>query len=161
MALAQWHDEAGQFEEAETLLSDALDMRERLLGAEHHDVTMTRVALGNVLAEINRLDEACAMAAGAPEILSEALGDDHWRVAVARSLVGVCLAAEGDYPGAETQLLSSFARLDEESGSLEFFKKRTLVQLISLYQSWGRPDQAEKYGTILAAMDPSVGRSGL
>jgi tetratricopeptide (TPR) repeat protein len=158
MALAQWRYEAGQLAEAEALLRDALAMRERLLGADHQDVTVARVALANVLAERNDLDQACAMSAGAAETLAGKLGDDHWRVAVARSLAGACLSAAGDYAGAETELLQSLGRLDEETGSLKFFKTRTLTRLIALYEAWDRPGDVEKYRIMLAATDPSAMR---
>jgi tetratricopeptide (TPR) repeat protein len=151
MAVAQWHYEAGQMPDAEAFLREALQMRKELLGAEHPDVVMTRVALGNVLADSDRLNEACTLVAGAPEELAGALGDDHWRVAVAYSLDGACLTSDGAFEDAEIELLKSLDRLEEEAGALEFFKFQALERLVRLYESWGKAKEASKYRKTLTA----------
>ena len=53
-------------------------MRERLLAGTHPDVAMSRVALGNLLVDQSRFDEGCALGAGAPDLLSEPLGEDMY-----------------------------------------------------------------------------------
>ena len=41
------------------------------------------------------------------------LGDDHWRIAQARSILGACLSAQGRFDEAEPLLVAAYERLLE------------------------------------------------
>lgn len=153
MTLAQWHADAGDDEGAVALLREALAMRQRLLGDEHPDVAVSKLVLANELVELGQFDQACPMAAGTLDSLTAALGEDHWRVAVARSVIGACAMADGRMDQAESSLLSSFARLDTESGARMAFKRQTLRRLIRLYERTGRRAERERYELLLAATE--------
>jgi len=150
MTLANWLDQEGRVAEAEPLLRDALKMREELLGESHPDTVVSRVTLGTLLADTDRYPEACALETGSAEILAEAFGEDSWRVAMARGLRGACLAANGDRPAAEEELLGSLQGLQGDTATQRTLRKHTLRWLVQLYQSWDRPSEAEKYRAMLA-----------
>jgi eukaryotic-like serine/threonine-protein kinase len=74
----------GEASEAEPRARDLLADRQELLGARHPDVGISRRVLGDVLADLGRLDEASSEHELGLEILEQALGDQH--VQVARTL---------------------------------------------------------------------------
>lgn len=153
MNLGQWLADAGTADEAELMLQESLVMRERLLAEDHPDRVMTRMMLAGLLVDQGRATEGCPLAAGGVDTLSAALGDDHWRVAVARSVAGACHLAERRFVEAETSLKASLDRL-AGSAARQGFLRQTLRRLVSLYEAWGRPAEASDYRRQLAAAQP-------
>jgi tetratricopeptide (TPR) repeat protein len=119
--LAMWLMEDGDYESAEPLVRDAVELRRRLLGNVHTDVAGSLTLLATLLVDTGRFDEARAVASEAKAICLIALAEDHWRTAGAASVEGAALAGMGE-PAAARLLLSDSVRvLNGDSGALPFF----------------------------------------
>ena len=152
MNLGQWLDEGGETQEAAQMLREALAMQERLLAEDHPDRVISRVTLADHLLQQQQDGEACSIAEGSVETLSNALGDQHWRVAVARSVEGACLAAEGQPDQAEASLVAAVHGLDDSAARANF-RRQALRRLVDLYVELGRQDDAARYQRLLAELD--------
>jgi hypothetical protein len=69
---------------------------------------------------------------------------------MARGLGGACLAANGDRPAAEAELLASLEGLQGDSATRKTLRKHTLRWLVQLYEAWDRPAEAEKFRMLLS-----------
>lgn len=143
--LALWLMETGAYDEAEILLRDALEMRRRLLGDDHPDIAGSMTLLADLLVATKQFDEAYSYAAQARQISSGANTENHWRTAIAASAEGAALTGMQKYAEAETLLLKSRDVLRADEGALPIFVEATDQRLASLYEDWGRPDEAAKY----------------
>jgi tetratricopeptide (TPR) repeat protein len=82
----------GEYEEAEALLVEAIELRRDKLGPEHPDVGRSLVNLAVVLHAEGRLDEADQLVQQGIELQRETLGNDHPELA--RSLLELADIAE-------------------------------------------------------------------
>jgi tetratricopeptide (TPR) repeat protein len=137
--------ERNDFAAAETLLRDALEVREKRLGPEHADTAATMTLLAGVLIETKRYDEALKLAADAHTLYEKSLGSRHWRTATAASAEGAARAGLRQFDQAEPLLVNSRALLHGGTGPLTYYLKSSDRWLGRLYQSTGRPDKAAKY----------------
>ncbi|MDH3747975.1 MAG: tetratricopeptide repeat protein [Gammaproteobacteria bacterium] len=147
--LAMWLLEGGDTESAEPLLRDALELRKKLLGPEHTEVAGSMTLLADLLIESERYQEARQLAADAKVILVQALAEDHWRTAGAMSAEGGALTGLEQFAEAEQLLLKSYEVLKNDSGALPVVVSNTARRLATLYQAWGKADEAAKYRAML------------
>lgn len=70
---------------------------------------------------------------------------DSWRRARALSAWGACLASQRRFEDAEPVLLQSHAVLVTEVGPASTATVDAVRRLVSLYQAWGKPDQAARW----------------
>ena len=75
----------------------------------------------------------------------ETLPQRHVRIARARSELGGCLVALGDYDEAEQLLLESFAAVSGGGTEHGTLKNQALERLVDLYEAWGKPEAAMTY----------------
>jgi tetratricopeptide (TPR) repeat protein len=143
--LAMWQMEDGDFEAAEPLLREALELRRTLLGNEHADVASTMTLLADLLIDTGRFDEALPLAMDAKAICAKAFGNEHWRTASAASAEGAALAGLKRYSEAESLLADNVRILQNDTGALPFFVANAKRWLAELYLALGRSDEAAKY----------------
>jgi tetratricopeptide (TPR) repeat protein len=134
--------ESGDYETAEPMVRESLEIREAALGSEHPAVAASKTLLANCLIAIGEYDEALDLAAEARTVFANALSEDHWRTAVAISAEGAALAGQGKFADAEPLLLQSFSVLNKDPSALPLFVDETMRRLESLYVDWGKPDRA-------------------
>ena len=79
-----------------------------------------------------------------------ALSEEHWRTAEAKRVLGKCLTALGRYPEAEAYLLESYRTLAAQQHAPTELIGKAGEQLVSLYEAWGKPEQARTYREGLA-----------
>ncbi len=137
----------GRLVEAESTIREVVDGRRRVLGDDHPRTLQSLNDLGKLLNALDRYDECETLARQAAEAGSRALGDDHWRVAEARSLLGEALTGQGRYDEAEPLLLAAYDRLEESDpdGRRPKALSAAARRLVTLYEAWGRPEQAEHW----------------
>ncbi len=137
----------GRLVEAESTIREVVDGRRRALGDDHPSTLKSLNDLGQLLNALDRYDECETLARQAAEAGSRALGGDHWRVAEARSLLGEALTGQGRYDEAEPLLLAAYDRLEESNSDGRRPKTLSAAarRLVTLYEAWGRPEQAEHW----------------
>ena len=79
------------------------------------------------------------------EVEREALGDEHWLTARARSALAAALAARGHYGEAEPLLLDAYAKLRAQRGDGDRYVEQAREQLHALYTAWDKPARATEY----------------
>ena len=69
--------------------------------------------------------------------------------AVAASAEGAALAGQRKYAQAEPLLVKSYNVLSSDAGAMPMFVTETTRRLASLYEDWGKPEQAAEYLELL------------
>ncbi|MEM9056960.1 MAG: serine/threonine-protein kinase, partial [Pseudomonadota bacterium] len=106
----------GDLEQAEASYREAIETQRRLPRENRANTAIMQTNLAIVLTEQTRFAAACDEADAARAVLSDALGPAHWRVAVADSVRGACLAGSGEQAVAEPLLTDSLPVIREARG---------------------------------------------
>jgi eukaryotic-like serine/threonine-protein kinase len=101
-----------RFDEAEALLANALQMRERILGPDHHTVGITLANIGYSLSDRGRCDRAIPYLQRAREVNERVLGHNHFLVAGPIHGLGACMVEAGQVAEGRKLLLETVAILD-------------------------------------------------
>ena len=148
----------GVFDAAETLLQDALRMRERELGLRDPAVAEVRNALGDVARDRGTFDEAGEHYREALAIREESVGQRHADVATTLSGLASLHLRQGAYIEAES-LYRHVIELDEEVRSPDDPRTlRDMRGLAAVYYSTDRFDLADSlWQTTLALQERALG----
>jgi len=148
--LARWFADERDYETAEPMIREALAMRKELLGNNHPDVAKSQMQLAKLLIATGRYEDAFDNSTQARQICATALSPEHWRTAVATSLIGASLAGLGRYEEAEMPLVQSYTSIIDIKGQNDPNTVDALQRVISLYEAWGRAENAAEYRRQLA-----------
>ena len=140
--LARLETTRGDYGQAELLISKAIGLLQENLRNEHPAMADALIVLGECL--LARGD-----AAGAEPVLQECLDirrsvypEEHLHVFLAKEALGRCLAVLERCEEAEVALLEVESGLTKMFGAQSAQTHRALHALVSLYDSWGRPERA-------------------
>jgi serine/threonine-protein kinase len=136
---------AGRLADAEAVYGEALPMARTLFGPETTDAAYVLAGLADVQRRQGRLAEAEQTAREALAIREERLGREHAETAESLGLLGRVLADRGRNAEAEAALLQA-AALMEKQPMLEARRREVREALRKLYEQWGRPADAARYG---------------
>jgi serine/threonine protein kinase/tetratricopeptide (TPR) repeat protein len=149
-----------RYDEAAAALQDALAIARPSLGAEHPLVGIYSISLGAV--HLARKDAAAAepllreglrIRARAPGLVPSrrrTFAEDDWSLGSVKSLLGAALTSLHRYDEAETLLLD--AQRDLSSAATRRSElPATLVNLVELYDAWGKHDRAAEYRALLGS----------
>jgi eukaryotic-like serine/threonine-protein kinase len=149
----------GRNTEAIGMLHEALAIRRAALGQAH-------VEIANGLNDLAILVRTSGDAAGMEQLVREALAmrrglldPSHPDIARSTKHLASILRANGDHDAAEPLLLEAFRIEREVLGEGHPFTRATVRALVELYESWGRPQEAVRFGSLLdgAGEAPSTG----
>lgn len=157
--LAWMRHHRGELESSEELIREALAIAQPALGERHLDVGVSLGQLAGHLALRGESAEAWLLAgqgdaAGAEVLLREArerltaaLPASNWRRVLSEIYLGGCLTTLGHYGEAEALLTHSDAAREQVQGQLYrgMLEWAGLHQLVRLYETWGRRDEAARY----------------
>jgi serine/threonine protein kinase len=135
---------------AEQFCDQSLTMLSGLLGEEDPGVISTRLNLADIRLRQGRAVEVEAEIRRCLVGLRERYGRTHWESAIAGFILGKCAAEQGRQEEAEALIDESLPVLAELDRTPAWIWSGSLAQGANLYDSWNRPDQAEKYRHILA-----------
>ena len=141
--------ELGKLDEAERMLREAIPLAAATQPETRTIQGTLEMNLGRVLIDRGEYEEACALADGSLAKFTKILGEAHWRTAIARTVLGRCLAHRGSFGEAEGVLLEGYRVLDAERATGDTYRRDALEYLIELYELWGRPAEAAKYRAAL------------
>lgn len=130
---------------AEPMLRTALADLRAALPANHPDVSDALLGLGQTLMDRGRPAQADSLLQRAVQIRQQALPDDSKRIAEAQMAWGRCLIELQQYPEAESALRDAHALLRDRGNDPDVGAPRARRLLLSLYEAWGRPQQAARY----------------
>ncbi len=144
----------GRPAEAEEPARQALAGFEQYLGAENRMTLIARNNLASLLDELGRHDEADPLYRETLAVAKRALPPGHYMTLIFKRNHGGCLTALGRYQQAEPLLLSSYTGLKSALGPDNQHTRQALDNLITLYDRWGRPDEAARWRKVLAPEKP-------
>jgi tetratricopeptide (TPR) repeat protein len=147
--LASVLDQQGKVAETEEVLLEAIRIAEDHWPEGHWRVGSSYGALGDFLMTVGDTATAEPFQRDRMESYIQTLGPDHAWTAFAKAVEGTCLTSAGRYPEAESLLLQAYAALRSSSGEDNSYTLDAVRRLVTLYESWGRLDQAERYRALL------------
>jgi tetratricopeptide (TPR) repeat protein len=136
--------------EIESLYSEALELRRELRGDRHRDVAATLVGLGTFLLEKGAPQSADPLLRQALDIWQTARPANDWVVAETESILGACLAALGRFEEAEPLVLRGYPAVKDVLGEQHRLTRLALQRIVTLYQAWGRLEEAAEYRALLS-----------
>jgi serine/threonine-protein kinase len=142
----------GDLDGAERLYRQALDIRRKSLGTESPYLVIHLTDLAQLQLDKSQLAKAEATLDEALAIGRKAFPRGHWRISYAEGVLAECRIAAGRHPEAERLLLDAYAVLSELKGEKAPVTLHTLRRLVILYESWEKPEDAERYRTELARL---------
>ena len=139
----------GDLTRAEELFREALNMKRKIFGSEHREVADALLGLGYFLLNSDQSREAERYFRESLALWQRWPSEEQVKIATARSLLGSCLTALRRFDEAEPLLEESASVLAKRHGERHPTTLRALRRVISLYESWDRPEQVAKYRKML------------
>ena len=143
--------EKGEFERAETLQREAIAIARKVYGDEHMAIAITTGSLASILRASGNTARALPVYQEALALYEKLFSPDHPNVSVLRSNTAGCLTELGRYDEAEALLLQSYEVLMQTHGAGNRLTQSTIRYLVSLYEAWQKPAQAQTYRAMIAA----------
>jgi serine/threonine-protein kinase len=101
--------------------------------------------LTDVLLARNKAEDAESFLREYVATAAETLASDSWQIATARSLLGACRFARGDFEDAEHLLLESRRIMSRKLGERQELTQQAIQRVVKLYEAWDKPEQAAKW----------------
>ena len=143
----------GEFSEAEAHYREALRVLESAFGPGHGNSFLVSI---RIQATRLRLGDAVEAERELRLLLAQwgSLLEGDWSLALASSILGEALAAQGRYEEAQPLLVESFHELLQSHRYRR--RKEGFDRLAAFYQLVGRPEEIPAYRALLAGETPSV-----
>jgi len=129
-ASASWEELAGRL--GDKLLPDTSP------GASLVDRSETLIAE-------RRFEEAAELLRGCLAVRQKSLPEDHWLIGDTMVRLGGAIAGQGEFVEAESLLVEGYAELTGARQAPAERKTHAIRQIIDMYESWGRPDEATQW----------------
>lgn len=142
-AIGRAYRSLGVFDEARTLLEEALEVRRGLYGPSHEDIAESEASLGLVLYDQGEYEAAELRIRRALAVQRDVLGPDNPEVASTLGALGEVLATQGRYDEAEAAHRASADLRRAYFGPTHVELAKSLTNLGSLLDSRGRDEEAE------------------
>jgi tetratricopeptide (TPR) repeat protein/tRNA A-37 threonylcarbamoyl transferase component Bud32 len=136
---------AGRLAEAEPILRACLAGATKVFGPQHPNTLTTLANVAELVDQLGRHGEALPLILQALAGLREAFHDGHALIGLTQLKQGACLTALRRYSEAETALLAAQTMLAAKSGPEHPNTRAAESKLVTLYESWGKPDLAAKW----------------
>jgi tetratricopeptide (TPR) repeat protein len=141
--LALLYQSQGQYEKAEPLLVQVLEMRERLLEEEHPDVAQSLNNLAGLYRYQGCYEQAELLLKRALSIQEKVLGSEHLDIATSLNNLAGLYDSQGLYAQAEPLLERALVIREKALGSEHPDVAASLNNLAELYRNQGRYEQAK------------------
>jgi len=115
--------------EAEECYQRAFNIRKAHFPEDHTHLAASRIDRARLLLDLNRAAEAEELVQTALIVLREKKGAGSWEVAEAKSLLGACLALEGDLAAAGPLLRQGYLQLAKTRGKNAYYTKEASSRL--------------------------------
>jgi eukaryotic-like serine/threonine-protein kinase len=138
-----------RFREAEACYEEALAIKRKRLGSDHPSVAFTLYKLAELMNAEGSFGKAEALARESLSILERRLPAKHWRIAFAKAVLGDALRGQGRFAEAEPLLVESYPLLRAGTGAQADQTRSTLANIVTLYEAWSKPAEAERYRKLL------------
>ncbi len=153
--LGDIYEKLGKLDQADSLLSEALQERKTLFGADSAETAESLLALGRLRSDQARLDEAEQLVRQGLEMTKRHLPPNHPAAGKAAAALGTILENRGQYDQA-IQTLNEAARLQSFPGVPEADLGATLSELANSHFYAGHFDISDSINRRVLAMDRRI-----
>jgi eukaryotic-like serine/threonine-protein kinase len=147
--MGQLHYLEGKYAEAEEEIRKALKFYEAALPKGHGALSSPLTVLGLILNKMGRSAEAETNLREALEIRTRLVPKGNYLIAITQGALGECLTTEKKYAEAEPLLSESYATFKTVQTDQSPLTQEAARRLVTLYQSWGKPEEAARYQATL------------
>ena len=140
--------EGGDQPRAREEVNRALAIQREILDEGHIDFGRSWTVLGKILNRSGEPVRAEEHLRNALALRVKALKPGHTVIAGSQGVLGECLTAQKRFEEAETLLLESHAALNKAMGTKDPRSQRARLRLFTLYEAWGKPEQAATYRAL-------------
>jgi hypothetical protein len=140
-----------QYGEAEPLYVEAVERFTATLGEKHQSTLVATSNLGTLYNDMGLPSEGARFNEKVQRLADEVLPESHWFRGLAKVRYGVSLTGMQRFDEAEPMLLDGRSGLEKVFGPQH---ERTILatrELVTLYESWQKPDEAAKWRAVLPA----------
>jgi non-specific serine/threonine protein kinase/serine/threonine-protein kinase len=137
--------EQGKYDESLTKVMEALKIYREGFGTHYDNYPTALITHGLILTKAGQPKDGEKILREAVKIRTESLPKGHYWVALANGALGECLTTQKRFAEAEPLLLGSYKALRLSQGSGNPRTKFALQRLITLYENWGKPEQAARF----------------
>jgi serine/threonine-protein kinase len=134
-----------RFAEAQKKVDETLKIYLESFGVHYDNYPTALITKALILNKTGRSKEAEVVLREAVKLRTESLPKDHFWVAVANDALGECLTNQKRFAEAEPLLIESYATLKSRLGPTDPRTAEAFRRLGTLYDSWGKPEQAARY----------------
>jgi tetratricopeptide (TPR) repeat protein len=145
--LAEFYRRQGNYDQAQTLLAEALQARRRVFGAHHPDTTedLSRLAFVHLqqhqYAQVESELQDLVPTGESPT--------NTWFRFYGESVLGAALSAQKKYAEAERSLIDGHRGMSEWAATIPQDSKAALDRavdwIVQLYQAWGKPERVAEW----------------
>ena len=136
------YDQLGLYPEAESLLDDAVTLRDAALEEDDAELGRMLTELGINHLRQNKLDQAAEVLFRGFEIRQREFGEHHDAIAHSLTFIGVLHTLRGDYDDAEASLLRALSIYEELHGPEHPALAETVGNLANAYFRTGRIEES-------------------
>ena len=137
--------ESKRLDDAEQELLAAIAIFDAVVGPEHVLAIDARRDLGHVLVDLDRLEEAEALVQAAVDYYTLELPVGNWQSIYAACILAGIDSGRGRYAEAERVLLDGLALIESKRGHGSGEWRLIELRLVTLYQAWGKPEEAKQH----------------
>ncbi len=131
--------------EAETTMREVVDGLREAYGESSSQTVSAMNNLGMLLVELDQLDEAEETLQTVIRLTDQAAPPGHWFRWATRLSYTDCLLKMERFEETEQLLLECFTGLTDTLGAQHHRTRGAAERLVTLYEAWGRPEEAAKY----------------
>jgi serine/threonine-protein kinase len=141
-----------QYSEAEAMYDGILADMESNLGAEHPNLAFPLRHVSLIYRQTGRAEQAEPVSRRVLSLVSAALHPGDWRVTQAHIELAFVLIQLDRYQDAETLLDQALTDLDHPQADRARGMQPLLRAFVTLYDHWGKPEQAQEFRTRLDSL---------
>ncbi len=152
-SIAYLYEEQGKGEDAIAMYSKIVEIRRRASGGKDPETWSPMNNLAMLYQARGRYAEASTLYEELLGLCAQSLPADHYYVAIFRNNYGDCLTDLKRYEEAERELVGSHGVLERSFGAKHTRTQKGIVRLKRLYEGWGKPEEAGRWGERLQPME--------
>ncbi|MDZ7717767.1 MAG: tetratricopeptide repeat protein [Balneolaceae bacterium] len=139
-----------QYTEARQYLEQSLDVLLQNFENDHPMITYPLLGLAHIHLDTGEPEKAQPLLQRTLDIQISSSGENHWMVGLIKSRLGRCLTAMEKFEEAEPLLIEGYKILAEELGDTHSRTHTAIENLVTLYDSWTKPEKLEEFKNLLA-----------
>ena len=141
----------GDYRRAREEIDRAIELQRQVLPEGHIDFGRSWTVLGKILTRTSEPARGEEYLRNALALRVKAFKPIDWRIAATQGALGECLAAQNRMEDAAKHLHASYDVFNQALGANDPRTRDAAARLVTLYETWDKPDEAERYRALAPA----------